>query len=187
MSLEWSVAVLLLAAALWPLARNTRSRGARTGAFLLVVAALIGGFAWKSRAHQKVAARNQLLEKLPAESRHGGYVGSETCRACHPNQHASWHRTFHRTMTQHASPKAVRGDFNNVTLNLSNESFHLTRRGDEFFVEMVDPDWKHVRALQQEAFTHGLGAEPQREPNPPLVEKRVNMTTGSHHMQAYWV
>jgi predicted CXXCH cytochrome family protein len=30
----------------------------------------------------------------------GGYVGSGACRACHPSEHASWSRTYHRTMTQ---------------------------------------------------------------------------------------
>src|SRR5688572_19998341 len=105
MSLEWSVAVLLLAVALWPLAGKTRSWGARAGVFFLLIATVLGGFAWKSRAHQRLAARSQLLQKLPAENRGDGYVRSETCRSCHPDQHASWHRTFHRSMTQHAAPE----------------------------------------------------------------------------------
>lgn len=186
MSLEWSAAVLLLAVALWPLAGKTRSWGARAGALLLLVAALLGGFSWKTRANNRLAARTQLLQKLPAENR-PGYVRSESCRSCHPEQHASWHRSFHRSMTQHASPEAVRGNFTNVTLTLNNETYHLTRRQNEFFVEMVDPDWKYVRALQQQAFVGGRRPEPKPEPNPPRVEKRVTMTTGSHHMQTYWV
>ena len=90
-------------------------------------------------------------------------------------------------MTQEATPEAVRGPFTNVTLTLNNEAYHLTTRGDEFWVEMVDPDWKYVRALQQQAFERGQGPEPRPEPNPPRVEKRITMTTGPHHMQAYWV
>src|SRR3954469_13670280 len=116
MSLEWSVAGLLLAAALWPLVRKTRSWGARTGVLFLLAATVLGGFAWKSRAHNKLTARNQLLQKVPTENRPGGYVRSETCRSCHPDQYASWHRSFHRSMTQHATPEAVRGNFTNVTL-----------------------------------------------------------------------
>src|SRR4051794_9066065 len=100
MSLEWSVAGLLLAAALWPLVRKTRSWGARVGILFLVLGMALGAFAWKSRANNKLTARQQLLQKLPAESRPGGYVRSETCRSCHPDQYTSWHRSFHRTMTQ---------------------------------------------------------------------------------------
>lgn len=187
MSLEWSVAVLLLAAALWPLARKTRSWWARAGALFLVIGALSGGFVWKSRAHNKLTARQQLAQKLPAETRPGGYVRSETCRSCHPDQHASWHRTYHRTMTQHATPESVRGNFTNQTLTWKGEEYHFRRRGDEFFVEMNDPEWTYVRAQQETAFKRGLGPRPASDEKPPRVEKRVTLTTGSHHMQAYWV
>ena len=37
-----------------------------------------------------------------------GYVGSSACAGCHPGEHASFRRTFHRTMTQRAEPSAVR-------------------------------------------------------------------------------
>ncbi len=178
---------LLLAVALWPLLRKTRSWGARLGTILLLIAAVLGGFAWKSRAHARLSARQQLRQKLPVEDRPGGYVRSETCQSCHPEQYASWHRSYHRTMTQQATPESVRGNFTNVTLILNHEPFHLTRRGEDFWVEMVDPDWTYVRALQADAFQRGKGPEPRPEPNPPRVEKRITMTTGSHHMQAYWV
>lgn len=39
------------------------------------------------------------------------YVQSETCIRCHPDHHASWKRTFHRTMTQPAGEGSVLGDF----------------------------------------------------------------------------
>ena len=38
-------------------------------------------------------------EWLAVESR-GDVVGSADCRRCHPDQHASWHASYHRTMTQ---------------------------------------------------------------------------------------
>src|SRR5512132_1294121 len=102
MSLEWSVTGLLLAAALWPLVRRTRSRGARAGVLFLAAATVLGGFAWKSRANTRLAARNGILQKLPAQHRPGGFVRSDACRSCHPDQYNSWHRSFHRTMTQEA-------------------------------------------------------------------------------------
>ena len=177
MSLEWSVAALLLLAALWPLARSTRSLGARAGLLLLLLAAVLGGFAWKSRAHSRLGARQQFLQKLPAEERPGGFVRSESCRSCHPRQFDSWHQSYHRSMTQRATPESVRGHFTNVTLMLDHEAFHLSRRGDAFLVEMVDPDWKYVRALESQAFQRGTGPEPRPEPNPPRVESRIRPFT----------
>ena len=187
MSLEWSVAGLLLAAALWPWLRRTRSLGARVGTVFLMAAAVSGGFVWQTTAHHKLTARQQQKLKLPAQDRPGGFVRSESCRSCHPDQYSSWHRSFHRTMTQEATPEAVRGNFTNVTLTLHGESFQLSRQGDEFWVEMVDPDWKYVRVLQRNDFLRGKGPEPRFEANPPRVSKRITLTTGSHHMQAYWV
>lgn len=187
MSLEWSVAALLLAAALWPLARSARSLGARAGILVLIASTVLAGFAWKSTAHSKLSARQQLVQRLPAEGRPGGYVRSETCRSCHPQQYNSWHQSYHRSMTQQATPAAVRGNFTNLTLTLGDENFYLSRRGDEFWVEMVDPDWKYVRALEWQAFKRGTGPEPRPALAPPRVEKRITLTTGSHHMQAYWV
>ena len=39
----------------------------------------------------------------PIQVAEEGYVSSETCRACHPAQYASWHTSFHRSMTQVAT------------------------------------------------------------------------------------
>ena len=35
---------------------------------------------------------------------HDDFIGSGACQPCHPSEHASWSRTYHRTMTQRASP-----------------------------------------------------------------------------------
>jgi hypothetical protein len=47
---------------------------------------------------------------------HGApHLGSVGCRRCHEDHYRSWHRTFHRTMTQPVSARdasAVLGDFN---------------------------------------------------------------------------
>src|SRR4051812_38593332 len=36
----------------------------------------------------------------PIQVRVDGYRSSDGCRACHPSQYASWHASYHRTMTQ---------------------------------------------------------------------------------------
>jgi predicted CXXCH cytochrome family protein len=40
-----------------------------------------------------------------------GYLQSGDCRKCHETNYASWHRTFHRTMTQEAGDESILGDF----------------------------------------------------------------------------
>jgi predicted CXXCH cytochrome family protein len=107
------------------------------------------------------------------------YVSSAACRSCHPGAYASWHSSFHRTMTQAATPRTVLAPFADVELQSRGRTYWLERRGDEFWVRMADPD--------REAMLERSGIDPRGIRNPPLVERRVYMTTGSHHMQGYWV
>lgn len=44
-----------------------------------------------------------------------GYLSSGDCRKCHEQKYASWHRTFHRTMTQEAGA-AILGDFEHANV-----------------------------------------------------------------------
>src|SRR5262245_66232042 len=40
-----------------------------------------------------------------------GYLESNNCRKCHEGNYATWHATFHRTMTQEANSQSILGDF----------------------------------------------------------------------------
>src|SRR5437879_9208297 len=44
---------------------------------------------------------------LPHVGGPAGYVGSETCHSCHEDQFESWHRSYHRTMTQIAAADTI--------------------------------------------------------------------------------
>ena len=101
------------------------------------------------------------VENRPIEVREKGFVSSKTCASCHPHEHATWHSSYHRTMTQVATPEAVIGDFDGKLRNCGGKGYRLGRDGDDFWVEITEP-----------------GKEPAR--------KDIVMTTGSHHMQAYW-
>ena len=95
------------------------------------------------------------------------YVGSSSCRTCHEKEHDSWHRSYHRTMTQAASPGSVLADFDYGAMEHMGERFILDRQGDEFWVNIDDP----------------------QDPDPAAVSLRlrIGMVTGSHHMQVYWM
>ena len=67
------------------------------------------------------------------------YATSRTCVMCHPGRFESWHRTFHRTMTQHATREAVLGDFENASLVYQGVTSRFTRDGDRHFIETLSP------------------------------------------------
>jgi len=96
-----------------------------------------------------------------------GYVGSDACRTCHPYQHAAWDASYHSTMTQLATPKAVRAPFDGGKLQLEGVTWRPERRGDEFWVEGSAP---------------GTAAG-----DTARLERRVVLTTGSHNYQMYWL
>ncbi|HAV63929.1 MAG TPA: C cytochrome precursor [Verrucomicrobiales bacterium] len=135
------------------------------GAALIVV--LLTLQSWRREILEPAMVQTDYLASLPQPPRDGGYVSSDTCRACHPDEYNSWHRTYHRTMTQVASPETVIGDFNDVTLRHAGQRFHLRRDGDEFWVDI-----------------HAADAPPGAPPN---ASGRIGLLTGAHHMQAYWL
>lgn len=117
------------------------------------------------------------LPGTPAVATRKAYVGSDSCRACHPREHATWHATYHRTMTQLATPDTVLGPFD-TELELEGRAFRLTRDGDEFHAELPDPD------LEWERMNERSDASRRQA---PIVRRRVVMLTGSHRLQHYWV
>ena len=85
----------------------------------LVAAAVVG--AWlEERAISADLGR-------PRDLHGGGYVGSAACRGCHEDHYASWHRTFHRSMTAEATPDSVRGDFSGATLRQGGVTARMAR------------------------------------------------------------
>ncbi len=158
-------------------------RFSRLRARLTLVAAGIlvatAAFAWSGQRIDRQASRQELVQELPVAGEEKGYVSSTTCRSCHPNEYSTWYRTYHRTMTRPATPEYVKGDFSSQTIRRGTWTYSIERRGDEFWADMVDPDWERLNRLR--------GADVDSIADPPRVERRLVMITGSHHMQTYWV
>ncbi len=157
--------------------RNTSLR--RPYALLLVlcasVAAAGAGILWSAGGDEALA------DALPEPRDGDGFATSVTCQACHPAEYDAWHRSYHRTMTQAATPASVLGNFDGVVLEDRGHEWHLERRGDEFWVDTPDPLWFNEPA----EFMRRL--RPDWPESPPRFEARVVMMTGSHHMQNYWI
>jgi predicted CXXCH cytochrome family protein len=129
--------------------------GARQSAGLAVLGAMVAaGLAFVAGR----PAAPALPQGPPRVVHAAGYLGSGACVSCHPGEHASWSRTFHRTMTQRASRDTVLAPLG-APIDVDGVRYVLSASADG--------------AVWQRA--NGRDAE------------RILVTTGSHHMQGYWV
>jgi len=117
-----------------------------------------------------LSSEERFASALPHVGGPSGYVGSRACQNCHQDQYESWHRSYHRTMTQIASDESVQADFNHVVLPTETARFTLNKRGGEY--------WVHMEPLVQSAPEGGKSAG---------LDARLGLVTGSHHMQVFWV
>lgn len=120
----------------------------------------VGGLAAALAPARAPADAPASADDRPLEQSTDGYVGSAACHSCHPGPYASWHASYHRTMTQVATAQTALGDFDSVDLQLHGDSYRLGRDGDSLWVE--------------------LGPMERRTRHP------VVLSTGSHHDQMYW-
>ena len=127
----------------------------------------------QTRAPQMAQAieTSSYTANLPLRGGPEGYIGSSSCQSCHEKQHASWHQSYHRTMTQALTPNTVRADFNQVSLDSHGERFHLSQTNGNYWVSIGDTP------------PEGQESDPALDP----VQLQLAMMTGSHHMQVFWL
>lgn len=107
-----------------------------------------------------------------------GFVSSETCRSCHPGQYDSWYASYHRKMTQIASPESIAAPHESVSMIGGSRRFDVQFEDGAMIVDDVD-QWPAYNKFRQ-----NKGILPK---DFPRAKAEVVMTTGSHHMQLYWV
>src|SRR5689334_16565617 len=96
----------------WRVGRSTAAGLALAMAGCAALTALVFWLLWSPKPD--VA----LIEALPRSATDGGFVSSASCRSCHPREYASWHASYHRRMTQPATPDAVKGTFDGKVYEL---------------------------------------------------------------------
>jgi predicted CXXCH cytochrome family protein len=143
-------------------------------AFFLLIAGCskekTGGPQASAQQQQQESSAAGFENTLPEVRGVSGYVGSSGCKECHQDQYSSWHRSYHRTMTQVVSDESVQASFDNVVLTTDTARFTLNRKGGEYWVRM-EP----------------LVSAPAESGAPAGLEQRLGLVTGSHHMQVFWV
>ena len=109
-----------------------RTPSPRLVAPLLGALALGGGSAaWVGSIAREV--------KQPVDLPRVSYATSATCVPCHPGRFETWHRTFHRTMTQRANRATVLGDFTGASLTYGGVTSRFGRDGDRHWIETLSP------------------------------------------------
>jgi len=93
-------------------------------------------------------------------------VGAPTCAACHPQQHDTWSRSYHRTMTQRAEGHAVLAPFAGESLDALGFRATMSRSDGR----------PHVRIERIEP----VPGEPS-----VVLDVDVELTVGSHRYQQY--
>jgi len=125
---------------------------------------------WSQRA-RSAATDDRLARYRPADRTlepSSEWASSRACRSCHPDEYASWRKTFHSTMTQQVTPETMAAEWAGVTLRHQGRRYHLLRDGDQFLVDMPVFGTIGERAGER-------------------MVRPVVMSTGSHHQQLYWL
>ena len=85
-------AALMAVVRLFGLSTRARRRLLLGWGFLVLVLAL-------TRAEARLLASSAPPPNRPLLERTDGYVSSQACLACHPNEYDSWQSSYHSTMT----------------------------------------------------------------------------------------
>ena len=105
-------------------------------------------------------------DNRPIPAAVAGFVTSDTCRSCHPGRYADWHASFHRTMTQVATPASVLPKMDGTELTRDGFTYRIERKGDAYQVR------------RRKAGAPAGASEPPRA---------IVLLTGSHNMQFLWL
>lgn len=155
------------------LAMLHRLKASAPWGLLALGGALAGLWLWGSASAQPRPLESDSIRVEPPPA---GYASSAACRSCHPGEYQSWHDSYHRSMTEAASTQSVRAPWQGTLRDEQDRPYRLFRREDQFWVELPDPD-RLATSIRQG----------QLDADVSLTERRVLMTTGSHHYQAYWL
>src|SRR5882724_9200362 len=114
----------------------------------------------------QAAHATDVPSNRPVQVPGAGYATSAECRSCHPGNYASWHASFHRTMTQLATPANVIPAMDGMKLSLEGWDYRVELQGNAYFVRR----------------------RPANSPDKPFAESRqIVLLTGSHNLQFLWV
>ena len=110
----------------------------KTFVAILLLALGAGAALGLPQARARLSVRREAdTAGRPIQVATGGYASSRACQACHPREYATWRQSYHRTMTQVATPESVEASFDRVRVDQVNgRPMFLERRGRELWAEI---------------------------------------------------
>ncbi|HYZ47664.1 MAG TPA: hypothetical protein VE567_02095, partial [Sphingomonas sp.] len=114
-----------------PAARPKTASWVAIGASALLL--IGGGLFWLNTANTSIE-QHQTAELT--------FVGSQTCRGCHPSEANLWKDSQHRHAMDHATDASVRGDFDDAAFEYAGMRSRFFRKDRKFLVETDGPDGK---------------------------------------------
>ena len=133
-----------------------RKRDATGWVLVAIAVSIVGAVVLRRGGDREPAVAEKAAVVAPAIDRRERYVGAHACERCHADEHKSWHGSYHRTMTQRASPISIKAPFTAGALD-EGGLYRVERVGDDYFVS-----------------------------EPGKGRQKVALVTGSHLMQVYW-
>ena len=184
MSTETVLCAIVLLGSLLPLVLRSRKTLPVFFAAVLLAAGVFALASWAPPLRSPPAGQRPLQLKETNGAQASGFVSSNECRSCHPQEYATWHASYHRTMTQVVGPDTVLADFEDLELWFDGRPYNLSRRDGEFWVELSDPNG--VDEVIAAAQRGDISLAREMASRLPRVRRRIVMSTGSHHYQLYW-
>lgn len=166
MDAEIFFAVVVFGLGMLPIARHLWRTRPRPVGVVVIITSLVAAaaVAWAMTRYRPAVTPEAEHTNRPTRVNEAGYASSQTCKQCHPGEYGTWFSSYHRTMTQLVEPETVIPAFDRE-VEVYGVTYRLERRGDTYWIEMPDP----------------------ADAGAPRVSKRLIMSTGSHHQQAFWL
>ena len=154
------------------------------GCLVVLVPVIIASVRWTAPSESFAASHT------PQKIDDQGYVSSEACRACHPAEYASWYRSFHRTMTQVATPDSIEAPHETTSVLGNGRRFGVDFEDGVMWADDIHPYATLDRLSSTVQVLPGPNFVSTADPMIPTdiqrIRNQVVMVTGSHHMQIYW-
>jgi hypothetical protein len=170
--LEWLLVITALALGVWLLGFRERY-----AALLLVAMTLAGATLAVATSRVQEPPRRHPVGAGPE-----AFATSNACRSCHPAQYESWHDSYHRRMTQTAELSAVAApelrQGGRLRVETTGRTVELFARQGQLWAHLPDPGV--TSAAVGDAYEASFRAAPRRD-------VPVELLTGSHQHQAFWV
>jgi len=113
-------------------------------------------------------------DTLPKQGGPAGYVTSVNCKECHAKQYETWWRSYHRQMTQPMNTNTVQAIFEGTIMESGGARFSLHQSGNRY--------WADIQGIEELEATQRTSGPP-----PPPNRMPMEMVTGSHHFQVFWI